>query len=346
MQQGTSLQVKQRALQLLRKKLPPVGHRHPQVDLLLIALDAGKISMERIIEKINGLVGVLKEEQKDDDKKKVWCGDGLIEAHGEHKIKAEEIAQMETELKVRQARVKTLNIEMDQMYARLKNMDEDVAKETKSRQEANTAYLAKLASNNAANTILNMAINRLNKFYNEEEYHAEIGYSFEESAPRGSITTPPPFEAQDHQAQSGGAIGLLKEIVNDLDLETQALKQSEQDAQKDYEAYIEDQKKFKDDAVKMITDKQVALSEAEKEATKYEADLRTAKYEQEDNEKYLFSMKTECEFLLKYYDIRMTARNQEINSLQEAVSVLRGSEFEFIQTQQSVTHLRGATKKP
>merc|ERR1740123_2815658 len=82
---------------------------------------------------------------------------------------------------------------------------------------------------------------------------------------------------------------------------------------------------------KSITDKS-----AEKAST--EGALQAEKESKDDfshrhlnTVKHIASLHSECDFLVKYYDVRKQARADEVESLKNAKAVLRGSDYSFLQ---------------
>merc|ERR1712157_431877 len=48
---------------------------------------------------------------------------------------------------------------------------------------------------------------------------------------------------------------------------------------------------------------------------------------------YIASLHAECDWLLRYFDVRKEARAGEVESLKRAKAVLSGADFSFVQTQ-------------
>jgi len=48
--------------------------------------------------------------------------------------------------------------------------------------------------------------------------------------------------------------------------------------------------------------------------------------------KYIQSLHNDCDWLIKYFDVRKTARTDEIDALGKARAVLSGADFSLLQT--------------
>merc|ERR1719363_15183 len=121
-------------------------------------------------------------------------------------------------------------------------------------------------------------------------------------------------------------------LIKDLTKEMTEGKTTEADAQSDYEAMM------RDAAEKRVTDTQTL---ADKSAAKagLEADLAALKDEHASKTselaatlEYIAALHSECDWLLKYFDVRKEARSGEIDSLVSAKAVLSGADYSFVQT--------------
>merc|ERR1719517_306301 len=108
-------------------------------------------------------------------------------------------------------------------------------------------------------------------------------------------------------------------------------KTAEADAQADYEEMM------RDAAQKRVTDTQ-ALADKGAAKAGLESDLAAANDEKAATQgelaatlEYIASLHSECDWLLKYWDVRKEARNGEIDSLVNAKAVLSGSEYSLVQ---------------
>merc|ERR1740120_461647 len=102
---------------------------------------------------------------------------------------------------------------------------------------------------------------------------------------------------------------------------------------------------MKDSAEKRVEDSQ-ALAEVLSASAGLESDLAALKDEHTATTaelnatlEYISSLHAECDWLLKYFDVRKEARNGEVDSLVSAKAVLSGANYSLVQV--SRTNLRG-----
>merc|ERR1719379_2392394 len=94
---------------------------------------------------------------------------------------------------------------------------------------------------------------------------------------------------------------------------------------------------MKDSAAKRTAD---SKSLTEKEATKasLEGDLESHAATSADlaaTNQYIASLHLECDWLLKYFDVRKEARASEVDALGKAKAVLSGADYSLVQSKAS-----------
>merc|ERR1719171_312752 len=109
--------------------------------LMLMALKSGVHGFEKVVGMVDGMVGVLEEEQVKDDKTDVWCLAELDKAKDD--IKASEVAITELEAAVDQQRdaIATTDSEIAELKAGLVELDKDVAEATDQRKKEHQEYI-------------------------------------------------------------------------------------------------------------------------------------------------------------------------------------------------------------
>merc|ERR1719454_2489042 len=215
-------------------------------------------------------------------------------------------------------------------------LDKSVSEATEQRKEENAEYKGLKQSDTAAKEILLFAKNRLNKFYAPKLYKPELlqepGLFVQVSAHEQvrSPPAPPPesFNAYTKKSEEGaGVTQMIDLLVKELDAELQESEVNEKDAQKDYETLMAESSTKRADDSKSISDK-TASKAAQEEALEKEQDSKAATgKELYSTEEYIHSLHGECDWLLKFFDARESARDGEIDALGKAKAVLNGADF-------------------
>jgi len=160
------------------------------------------------------------------------------------------------------------------------------------------------------------------------------------------VAPPPPPESVKAYAkkgeESGGVIAMIDTLVADLDKEMTEAETEEKDAQAEYESFINDASAKRAQDSKALTDKEGAKADTEVELQKAKEAKAGKVKEIMATEQYIMDLHGECDWLLKNFDLRKTARAGEVDSLKKAKAVLAGADFSLLQqARQVVRALRG-----
>merc|ERR550514_322977 len=243
----TAADVKERALALIQeaqKRHHTRGHGI-SLELIVMALRGKKAGFEKIIKLIDDMVVTLGKEQEDDDKKKDYCNAELDAAEDKKKETERTIQDLETKLSEAEDAIGTLTDEIKALEDGIAELDKNVVKATEQRKDENAEYTELMASNTAAKQLVEMAKNRMNKFYNpkmykpppkrelteEERITLNMGGTLEPTAPpaafnqqnsRRAAFPPPPEAFIEYRKQaeaSNGVIAMMDGLIAELDKE-------------------------------------------------------------------------------------------------------------------------------
>merc|ERR1719450_1956929 len=216
--------------------------------------------------------------------------------------------------------IETLKAEIAEMQVQLKRAGED-------REKENKEFQTTVADQRATQKLLQQALNVLKAFYDKKAKAAAL-------AQQGPAGPPPPpgFNEYRKSEAAGGVMGMIQQIINDAKaMEAEAIK-SEEDAQKAYEDFVKDTNTSIEEKTVSITNKteEKAQAEADKVEAETEKEALMTELEQLANESA--DLHSSCDFVLKNFEIRQTARDQEIEALRQAKAILSGAKFsEFLE---------------
>merc|ERR1712032_1143522 len=103
-------------------------------------------------------------------KKKLIARGNLTRPRTKKKALERAISQLDTQIEKNKAEIATLTDDIAELIAGIKALDKQVAEATAQRKEEHAQFIDDLAANNAAKELIEMAENRLNKFYNPKLY--------------------------------------------------------------------------------------------------------------------------------------------------------------------------------
>jgi len=363
---GQALRAKARA------ELERYMQAHPKnakLELLVLALQGKKIGFDKVIKMIDDMIITLKVEQEDDGAKKEYCGQELDLADDKKKGLERAVAGLETAIENGKDAIAHLGTEIAALIAGIKELDKMVMEATAQRQEENEDFKDLMASDTAAKELLKFAKNRLNKFYNPKLYKAPpktelsrqdriveglSGTAAPTEAPGGIANTgiavlaevsshdqdnaapPPPPETfgayQKKSADSMGVMEMVDLLIADLDKEMTEAETTEKDAQADYETAMKDAAGKRTADSKLLSEKQSTKAETEADVQSKTEEKTSTSAELMSTMKYISSLHLECDWLLKYFDVRKEARASEIDALGQAKAVLSGADYSLLQT--------------
>ena len=346
------LQIQVSAQTVMRSAMSALSNNRrgadPRVDLIEVALRGGKVGFEKIIKLIDELTAKLKDEQAEDNKKKEWCEAEFDKTEDTKKVLEQDKSDLETAIDDAEESITNLKAEIEALDDGIKALDKEVGDATGTRKEENEDFKATYAANAAAVDLLKFAKNRLNKFYNPKLYKAPAKRELSEdeqitlnmggtlaptAAPGGIAGTgigldqqgaaPPPPPAANlaykkKGEESSGVIAMIDNLVNDVEKENQVMKLEEEDAQDDYEKFMTDAKEKRAADSKSMTDAEGSLAETDEQMVTDKGTLKNKETELMETDKYLSTLHADCDFLIKYYDMRKEARTGEIDAMGKA----------------------------
>jgi len=330
---------KARALEII-DGLRTNGQRHVKLDFIALALKGKKIGFETVLKMIDDLVAELKQDQVNDDSKKEYCAAEFDSADDKKKVLEKGVADLETAIVDSKEGIQTTTDEIGALEDGIKALDKEVAEATENRKEENAEYTELMASDAAAKELIEFAKNRLNKFYNPKLYKPPA--EFAQVRAHKDAPPPPPESIESYSKkseESNGIIAMMDSLIKDLDKEMTEAEVEEKDAQGDYEQMMKDSADKRAEDSKSLTDKQGALADLKSGLEEQTAGLESTKKELAATNQYIHSLHLECDWLIKYFDMRKEARAGEIDALGKAKAVLSGADFSFVQVH-SVKALR------
>jgi len=323
-----------RALSMIKS----VNDRRPALDFIALALHGKKIGFGQVIKMIDDLVAELKKEQQDDDNKKVYCDEQFDLADDKKKLLEKKIADLETAITESEEGIVSTKEQIDALEDGIRALDKSVAEATEQRKEENEDYTALMAADAAAKELIGFAKNRLNKFYNPKLYKPPAAALVSINAHGRDAPPPPPAAVEAYgkkTEESNGIIAMMDSLIKDLDKEMTEAEVTEKDAQGDYETFMQDSATKRAEDSKTLTDKQGALANLETSLGEQKSGKVSTEKTLSATMEYIGSLHAECDWLIKYFDMRKEARATEIDALGNAKAVLSGADYSLVQTQSS-----------
>jgi len=312
------MRVQRRRLSAVNRAANILAHaaeKSNDASLLALSTSMRLDGFEKVKKAINEMIADLKTEQADEVKHKDWCNGEL------HTNEMDTIATTNTK-KDLEAKIDSLTEQIDTLATDIKNTKAALA-QTKvelqsanmDRVEENKAFQATIDEQRATQKLLLKVQDRLNEFYAKKEAFFQ-----------GKQSPVMPVRFDDYKKNAGASpvITMIGNLITDAkNLEKEAIT-DENNAQTAYEEYVTEANGSMDAKARDIVNKSELKATAETELEQANVDLDTTKGEIEVLAKYAGDVHKACDFVLKNFDIRQTARGEEIEALGQALAILSG----------------------
>jgi len=168
LQMRQSRDVRAQALRVLQKVKTPAT----DFSFISLMLRGKKQGFAKVIKLIDNLVVTLGKEQTDDDAQRTWCNQEFDSSDDDEKDLKRRISGFETRITENEESIATLTDELAALKKGIKELDVAVEDATTQRKDAHKEFVETTSMNNGALQLLDVAKNRLNKFYNPALYKA------------------------------------------------------------------------------------------------------------------------------------------------------------------------------
>merc|ERR1712203_371550 len=229
--------------------------------------------------------------------------------------------------------IKTLTEEIDALKAAIAELQVQLKRAGEDREKENKVFQTTVADQRETQKLLKAALSVLGEFYGKKAASASL---LAQGGRQEPVGPPPPagFETYKNNAASGGVMGLLQQIINDAKAMEAETIRSEEDAQKAYEDFVKETNGSIEAKSKEIVDKSEIKAKSESELVDTKEAKEAAMLDLEQLSNYNAELHQSCDFVLKNFEVRQTARDEEVEALRQAKAILSGAKFEeFLQSQ-------------
>jgi septal ring factor EnvC (AmiA/AmiB activator) len=273
------------------------------------------------------MVTQLLKEKADEIKHKDFCTDEFntnqLQTEKKERKKEDLFAKVEDlslTIKTLSDNIDTLKGEIAEMQVQMKRAGEDREKENKDFQQT-------VADQRASQKLLQSALNVLKGFYDKK------GAFLQKQEPAGP-PPPPGFKEYKKNSASGGVMGMIQQIINDAKaMEAEAIR-AEEDAQKAYEEFVKETNASVETKNKDIANKSEEKAKGEGDLVQANEEKEATLLELEQLSNYNAELHQSCDFIMKNFEIRQTARDEEVEALKQAKAILSGG-YKFGQDEET-----------
>jgi len=342
---------------LAMDQLSQLGSSNKAVAMLAFAAKSALksrtgVDFSKIIKMIDDMVVLLKKEAEDDLAARDQCNADFNSSAAEKK-------ETEHAIKGLTASIEEFGEVIEAQAAIIKKSTEDIAnakesmaEATKQRESDNAAFVEAVDLNKQAVELIQKAKNKLNTYYNpqlvpkekapelspEEELEAGARsvliqkHSFtqteSEKLPEGQPETWAAGDRKNKGQKGSSVIALMDMLAGDINKDTSSLEHDEDIAQRDYEKLSQDLANSVAESTTAMNDASATKAKAEEDKQTAESTLSMKEEELADVNQTIADLHAQCDFILKAFEERKAARENEISGLGKAKAILAGAKFE------------------
>merc|ERR1719506_2433195 len=281
--------------------------------LAAIAMKVKLDAFVRVKEAIDDMITQLTAEKQDEIKHKDWCVDEFNTNQVQTERKESEKQDLLALIEDLQLQIKTLAGEIDTLKSEIADLN--IKRGGEDREKENQEFQKVVADQRASQKLLTAALDILKGVY-EKAALVQDG-----QAP------PPGFKEYKKNENAGGVMGMIQTIINDAKTMEAEVIRAEEDAQKAYEDFVKDSNASIQQKTKSQVNKTEERAKAEEDLNQAVQDKENALLELEQLSNYNAELHSSCDFIMKNFEIRQSARDEEIEALKQAKAILSGAKF-------------------
>jgi chromosome segregation ATPase len=283
--------------------------------LQLLATSTQLAAFDKVKTAITDLIAELKQKLGDDVKKRDYCLSSFDKNDRETQETEYLMEDLDNTKQQLVDEIKKLDESIKATREAIESLKIDIASATQTRKEENKQYQQVYSDQTVTTKILLKAKQRLEAFYNAPKEFMQ--------QPGGPVGLK---KGGYEKRNSTGVVGMIAMIIEDSE-KTKALAiEDEKNASAAYEKFLGDAKKSMGDLKKSLTSSMESRAETAEKHQETKEDLKDAMATLESLQKEKAGLHKDCDFLIKNFDETQVAMGQEIEALQQAISILSGAQ--------------------
>merc|ERR1719253_2504632 len=308
--------------------LSAMAKKYNNPRLSQLAMNVKLDAFVRVKKAIDDMVADLAEQQADEVKHKDFC----TEEFNTNQLQTEKTTRSKQDLQAKiedlKMTIKTLSGELDTLKSEISEMQVQLKRAGEDREKQNKEFQMTVADQRATQKLLQAALTVLQDFYGK----AAAAALLQQGEVAGQAPPPPGFEAYKKNESAGGVMGMIQQIIEDAkSMENEAIR-TESDAQTAYEDFVKETNASIETKTKEIVNKTEEKAKAEADQAEAEGGLESTTLELEQLSNYNAELHQSCDFVMKNFEVRQTARSEEMDALKQAKAILSGAKFiQFLQ---------------
>lgn len=289
--------------------------------LSTLAVRAQDDPFSKVKKLISDLIVRLQEEANQEAEHKGWCDTELATNEMTRKKKTQDVENLHADIDELDASVAKLTKDVSDLTQQVAELDAAMKKATEIRTKEREVNTQTIKDAQEAQVAVSQALQVLKDFYAK----AGQATSFTQQQPEAPEIFSAPYQGM--QSENGGVIGMLEVIQSDfarLETETKTSESTNQAAYDKFKSDTAVDKAQKNKDIEHKTNKKLDQSNT---LTIKKEDLASTQKELDAALRYFDKLKPSCVNAGVTYEDRVKRRQEELESLQEALKILNGEEI-------------------
>lgn len=322
--------LRQRVLELLNSVDPNDdmeniwrGRNSPRKQLSTLAMKASLDSFKKVKEAMDKMLAELKQQQDEENKHKDYCNAEFTQNKVQNREANYKKEDLNTTIENLANQIDVANKEIAKATNEVASLEVEIKRAGEDREKENKEFQQTINDQRATQQILQKVLARLNVFYKKNKPAPAPTSDGELSL----VAQQPPksFGAYKENKGSNPVFQLIEKIVADSKASEAEAIADEKSSQGDYEKFVGDSNASIANFQRLIVTKSDAISSDKEDQEQAKSDHDFTLSEIERLAAYRASLHQECDFLLKNFDLRQDAREQEREAIAQAKAILSGA---------------------
>jgi len=306
----------------VQKILMKAAQKSKNRDLYALAQSSRDSVWVEVRAKIQEMIDKLTKEKAEEVKLKDYCNEEINSNEAATEAKTRDKDVNTAKIDDLATSVTTLAKEIEALKAEVVELGVQVKRAGEDREKENSEFQIVVADQRATAKLITAALDILKGFY-EKAALVQTKASLELREALGQ----PSFKKAEKNENSGGVMGMMEEIIGEAKaMEADAIR-AEADAQIAYETFVKDTNDSITEKTKDIINKSEMKAKAETEKVEREAAQEALTADLEGLASTNADLHKECDFILKSFELRQGARDDEIEALKQAINIFSGPKF-------------------
>jgi hypothetical protein len=235
-------------------------------------------------------------------------------------------ADLEAEAGELAASIKALEQGLTDASAQIAQLQLDLQRASEDRLVANKDFQKTIADQTVTVEILKKALDKLATYYDKAALLQRSG-GRSSAALRRREDPARPVPQKEYKPNQGatGVMSMIEKLIYDAKELMADSRKAETDSQAAYESTVAETNSAVAALQKEVVFKTKAKAKAIKDKLRTEADISDTGSELDGLAKYNADLHSECDYVLKNFDVRQQSRAEEIEALQQAKQILSGA---------------------